>query len=303
MRPSLVACTLATALCAPAAFADENQQRADQYFAEGRELLTKQQDAKGACEKFEQAIQLDPMAPGVMLNLGLCYEMQGKFATSLYWFRKTQFAAAEAKGVDLSSYEVEAKAHTKTLATKVAIARLVDVPPDTRISIDGRPVRPEDYSRLEVDSDSTIEARATGKQPFRQVVEVDGQTAKDIRIVMVDEVIPPIRDPGTGRRRLAYAVGAGGIALWGAALAYSLVVRDRYDSPGGVYGGATGYDDAKFDLRYKGTGIFIAGTAAVGAAVYLYLSAAKPYRERSDQARITPIVSPGQVGLEYAALF
>jgi Flp pilus assembly protein TadD len=64
------------------AFADDNQQKADRYFAEGRELLTKHQDAKGACEKFELAIQLDPTAPGVMLNLGLCYEMQGKFANA-----------------------------------------------------------------------------------------------------------------------------------------------------------------------------------------------------------------------------
>jgi hypothetical protein len=286
------------------AFADENRQKADQYFAEGRELLTKHQDAKGACEKFELAIQLDPTAPGVMLNLGLCYEMQGKFATSLYWFRKTQFAAAEAKGSDLSGYEQEAKAHTKDLATKVVRARIVDVPPGARISVDGRPVRPEDYSRLEVDRDSTIEARAPGKQVFRQIVQVEGQTAKDISIQMKDEVMSPFRDPGKARRRLSYAVGAGGIVLWGATLAYGLVVRSRYEKEGdGHYDGPNGYDEAKDDLRYKGTGLFIAGTLAVGAAIVLYVTAPKPYRERLEQARVLPIVTPDGAGVGFSTTF
>jgi tetratricopeptide (TPR) repeat protein len=293
---------LAVVLAASPALADKNQEKADQYFAEGRELLTKKQDAKGACEKFELAIQLDPTAPGVMLNLGLCYEMQGKFATSLYWFRKAQFAAAEAKGTD-PGYEQEAKAHTKDLATKVAIARIVDVPPAARISVDGRPVRTEDYSRLEVDRDSTIEARAPGKQVFRQVVQVEGQAAKDINIQMKDEVTPPMRDPGKGRRRLAYVVGAGGVVLWGITLAYGLAVRDRYETEGGAYSGPNGYDEAKDDLRFKGTGLFIGGTLAVGAAIVLYVTAPKPYRERMEQAHVVPLVTPDSAGLGFATSF
>lgn len=277
----------------------DDQQKADAYFAEGRALLTDKQDAKGACEKFELSIQLDPGAVGVMLNLGLCYEMQGKFATSLYWFRKAQFAAAEAKKADLSSYEQEAKAHTKDLAGKVAIARILDVPPGARISVDGRPVRPDDYARLEVDRDSTIEARAPGKQVFREAVQVERQVAKDIRIVMKDEVL---HDPGKGRRRLAYIVGAGGVALWGITLAYGLVVRDRYETMNdGHYDSATGYDDAKSDLRYKGTGLFIAGTLAVGAAIAIYVTA--PKIERTDQARVVPLVTPDGAGIGYATTF
>ena len=151
--------------------------------------------------------------------------------------------------------------------------------------------------------DSLIEARAPGKQTFQEKVQVDGQVAKDIIIVMKDEVIPPMRDPGKGRRRLAYIVGAGGVVLWGITLAYGLVVRDRYETEGGKYNGPNGYDDAKNDLRYKGTGLFIAGTLAVGAAIVLYVTAPKPYRERMEQAHVTPIVTPDQVGLGYATSF
>ena len=165
-------------------------------------------------------------------------------------------------------------------------------------------MRPEDYLRLEVDNDSVIEARATGKQVFRQQVEVEGQTAKDIVIVMKDEVTPPLRDPGKGRRRLAYVVGAGGAVLYGVTLAYGLVVRDRYKTDNdGHYDGPTGYDDAKHDLRVYGTGLFVAGTAAVGAAIVLYVMAPKPYRERMEQATITPVVTPDQVGFGYTRAF
>lgn len=283
-----------------------DQQKADQFFAEGRDLLVNQKDAKAACEKFEKAIQLDPTAPGVMLNLGLCYEMQGKYATSLYWFRKAQFAAAEAKPTPLTDHENEAKKHTADLATKVAIAKLDNVPPDARISIDGRPVRPEDYLRLEVDRDSVIEARAPGKRVFRQTVEVDGATAKDIVIVMEDLGTAPLRDPGKGRRRLAYILGATGVVIWGVTLAYGLSVRSKYEHQESPYDGPdddANYDDAKHDLRWYGTGLFVVGTAAVGAAITLYLTAPKPYRERLEQARITPIVTPDQVGLGYARSF
>src|SRR5687768_534405 len=196
----LVVCALAAPV---AAQNNPSQAEADKFFAEGRDLLVNKKDAKGACEKFEKAIALDPTAPGVMLNLGLCYEMQEKFATSLYWFRKAQFAAAEAKP-PLPEYEEAAKQHTQELAGKVVVAKIdVSQAPEARVSIDGRPVRPEDYLRLEVDKDSTVEARAPGKEPFRAQVEiVDGRTAKDIVVVMKDEVIPELRDPGKGRRRL-----------------------------------------------------------------------------------------------------
>ena len=298
----LVVCVLAAT--ASAQTPNPNQTEADRYFAEGRDQLVNKKNAVAACEAFEKAIALDPTAPGVMLNLGLCYEMQEKYAASLYWFRRAQFAAAEAKP-PLPEYEEAAKQHTQQLVDKVAVAK-IDVsqaPPDVRISIDGRPVRPADYLRLEVDKDSTIEARATGKEPFRQQVELDGKNAKDIVIIMKDEIIPAMRDPGKGRRRLAYIVGAGGVVLWGVTLTYGLIVRDRYESIGdGHYEGGGGFERAKEDLRYKGTGLFIAGTAAVGAAIVLYLTAPKPYRERREQA-FMPIVTPDHVGFGYTRGF
>ena len=298
-RALAIVCMLAGA--AAAQTPNPNQAEADKYFAEGRDQLTNKKDPAAACASFEKAIELDPLAPGVMLNLGLCNELQTKRAPALYWFRKAAVAALEAK---LPDYAAEAQTHMDKLLKEVAIAQVKNVPDNARVTVSGRPVRREEYLRLEVDPGEVVEVRAPGKAPFRQVVEVDGTTAKEINVVMTDEVEAPMRDPGKGRRRLAYILGATGVVVWGVTLAYGLVVRSRYeDQDDSYYQGNNGFDDAKSDLRWKGTGLFVAGTALVGSAIFLYVTAPKPYRERMDQARIVPLVSPDQVGFGYSRAF
>jgi hypothetical protein len=61
------------------AAADSTQDKVDRLFAEGREWIAKK-NADEACKSFEAARALDPTAPGVLLNLGLCNEMRGRIA-------------------------------------------------------------------------------------------------------------------------------------------------------------------------------------------------------------------------------
>src|SRR6478736_4072635 len=95
----------------PIAAPGSQQEKADALFEEGRKLLG-ENDATGACEKFNQAIQLDPTAAGTMLNLGLCNQNLGKFKTALYWFRKAQARATE---TNLPDHEKAARLHTTEL--------------------------------------------------------------------------------------------------------------------------------------------------------------------------------------------
>src|SRR6185503_15104741 len=176
---AMLALAIAGLLCSwlatAAAQSPSDIARANEIFLEGRELLTSKQTA-AACEKFEESIALDPTAPGVMLNLGLCYEMLEKYATSLYWFRKAQVAAAEAK---LPAYEDEAKRHTLSLASKVQTVKLdvSDAPADVEIRIDSKLIAPTDYARVELDRGThNLEARASGKQPFKQSFDDDEGT-------------------------------------------------------------------------------------------------------------------------------
>lgn len=283
------------------------QQQADALFAEGRELLTTE-DYQAACDKFEQAIAIDPTAPGVMLNLGLCYEKLEKYATSLYWFRKAQAAASEAQ---LKDYEDAAKDHTVTLATKVATAK-IDVsaaPPDVAVTIDGRPVLPTEYRRIEVDAGSKVEARARGKQPFEQVIEVNGRDAGTIQIVMADVAVPKLIDPGKSRRRLGWGLVAGGVGLGLISGGYGLyVTKVQYDEGRGSLCDGTAnatecFDRAEFRLQVIDTAIFAAGVAVAAAGVYLIVSAPKAYRESIDQSAIAPVVGPDQLGFVWSGAF
>jgi len=79
-------------------------------------------------------------------------------------------------------------------------------------------------------------------------------------------------------------------------------VRSEYNDENATGRWAT-FENARDDLRYIGTGMFVVGTALVGTAVYLYVTAPKAYRERAEQAAITPIVGPDQLGFAYGRAF
>ena len=88
---------------------------ADKLFEEGRKLLDS--DPGAACAKFDQAIKLDPDAPGVLLNLGLCNEKIGKYKSAIYWFAKAQKRSTES---NLPDYASAAGDHLQKLAKLVS---------------------------------------------------------------------------------------------------------------------------------------------------------------------------------------
>ena len=111
-----------------------SQKRADELFAEGRKLIEKHDDA-GACEKFDEAIKLDPDAAGTMLNLGLCNQNLKKYRRALYWYRKAQVRAHE---TSLPEYEQAAGQRTKDLVELVSVIKVelsATTPVDAQVTI------------------------------------------------------------------------------------------------------------------------------------------------------------------------
>jgi tetratricopeptide (TPR) repeat protein len=273
--------------------------QANALFLEGRELLTSH-NTKAACEKFEASIALDPEAPGVMLNLGLCYELLEKYATSLYWFRKAQSAAAEAK---LPAYEDEAKRHTIGLAAKVPILRLdASAAAGAEIRIDGKLITPTDYARVEIDRGShSLEARAAGKQPFRRSFDVEATDAGTISIpALVDEPIKitptpgdPIIDTPPSRNRvvLAASLGAGGLALCIISPLWARRTKNAYDEAVANHE-MPSYSSAR-TKQHIATGMFVGGLGLIGAGAYLYF--VRP--ARTPTTAITPVIDAQQIGL------
>ena len=280
------------------AVAETPQQQADKLFAEGRELLTVQKDSKAACEKFEEAIKLDATATGTMLNLGLCYENLGKYATSIKWFRKAQAAAAEKQ---LSEYENAAKAHTVTIAPKVPILKLtVDGPPDSEIRIDGERIDATTYGQVEVDPGRhEIVGRATGKKKVVQTVELKDAQNEAITIALTESAVPVYVDRGAGRRRAALILGGSGVVVLAATGIYGLKRRSDFFA---TDAGSPEEREIKNEVRIVGTTAFIVGAGAVAAGVVLYLTA--PGKEQiSDGTAFAPVITNDEVGFAVSGWF
>jgi len=280
------------------AVAETPQQQADKLFAEGRQLLTVENQPKAACEKFEAAIKLDSTATGTMLNLGLCYENLGKYATSIKWFRKAQAAAAEKQ---LTEYENAAKTHTIAIAPKIPILKLtVDGPPDAEIRIDGERIDATTYGQVEVDPGRhEIVGRAAGKKKVVLTVELKDAQSEAITIAMTESAVPVYVDRGAGRRRGALILGGAGVVALAFTGVYGLVRRgDFFDTePGGQE-----ERDIKSEVRIVGTTAFIVGAGAVTAGVILYLTA--PGKEQiSDGTAFAPVITNEELGFAVSGRF
>lgn len=281
------------------AYAQSPQDQVDKLFAEGRDLLVNQNNAKAACEKFEAAIALDSTAPGVMLNLGLCYEKLERYATSLFWFRKAQAAASEGR---LAEYEQAAKDHTYDLANKVAIGRIdaSSLPPDAEVSIEGRRVLPADYGRVELDlGPNRIEARARGKQPFSAVHQVTSREGGTIKIEMAADIQYETVDAGAGRRKLAYVVGGTSIAFGVACLVMNFKWQSDQEAA------KTLEEHGKYEdkMRKWGTSLFGAAVGLGVTSVILYVTAPGIERREVQSARIAPYVDGDGAGVVFGGRF
>ncbi len=335
MRGLGVSLAVASWLLLGSALADDKagkQKRADELFEQGRKMLNEAGDDKtqiaAACEKFDEAIKLDPEAPGTMLNLGLCNEKLDKYKTALYWFRKAQARAFE---THLPEYENAAKDHTRTLAEKVATVKITfsSPPPDgTKVRIDGEEIAPADYLHAEVDpGHHSLVVGAPGRKVFTQEFDVQGRGGDTLNVTLVEGESVIVVDRGAARRRNAYILAGGGVAMWAASGIISWWAKSKYDNyasggmaitgpnddPGGFCGteapandctvaeatdGANHYQSI---ARWVGTPIFIAGSLAIGGAIVMYVTA--PDKERIDQTVFTPVVSPNEVGFALSRRF
>jgi len=290
----------------------DQQQRAAQLFDAGRALLTAH-DPAGACKKFDEAIALDPLAPGTMLNLGLCNEELGKFKSALYWFRKAQQRATE---VDppLPDHEKAAKEHAAKLANEVATVQIAFAreTPDAVVKVDNEIIKPEDFHAVEVDpGHHVLGASAPGMKNIRQEFDVTGRGGQALSLAFVPGDNAVIVDRGKDRRRNGIIVGIAGAVVFGVGGGLALYERgvyqnhkETYNSPAPKGGMKQDLDDANNAVkvtRYWGTGLVTAGLAGIGVAAFLYFTAPQP--ERVDQTVFAPVIAPDQIGFALTRSF
>ena len=306
---------------ARAARADQPESEADRLFEEGRKLLAEHPDQ--ACAKFDEAIKLDPDAPGVLLNLGLCNVKLGKYKTALYWFRKAQVRSTES---NLPDYARAAADHTTTLTKEVARVNIQFAeppPPDAKVKIDGEVIAADDYTHAEVDpGHHTLDAGAPGKLIVHEEFDVHetkpGETGETLTlepIAFVSGENTVIVDRGKGRRKLAWGLAIGGGVLMAASGALAWHESSIYGecASNGVLlsplptkcvdatTARTRSNNAYNMTAYVATPMFVVGAAAVGVGIALYFTA--PAKERIDRTVMVPVVAPDQVGWAVSGSF
>ncbi len=118
--------------------AEDPKARADALFDAGKRLI-EAGAVDEACRAFAQSYELDPSG-GSLLNLGICYEKQEKFATARETLTKARDRAIVDGRVDRQGV---AESHLAAVTSRVAWVRLRFDPAIDRercsVEIDGRP--------------------------------------------------------------------------------------------------------------------------------------------------------------------
>ena len=249
---------------------------AEALFREGRDLLAAGDTAR-ACDAFERSQRIDPTI-GTLLNVGDCREKNGQLATAWAVFLDAERQTRNATDDDTRHLHDIAVAHAASLEPRVPkLAINVTRPvPGLAIRRGDAPVDPNTWNHPgPIDGGTyTIVASAPGYVEWSSSVTVhpDGDTQQvDVPALSpIPVVVPPPPPPPS---RLPYYVGGASLAVLGVALAFDLAGNSTYDAS------KVEVDDAKqrqlLDTanheRYAAEAFAIAGLAAAGVAVYLYL--------------------------------
>lgn len=189
---ALVAASLSAAPTARGAPTDADRARATALFERGRSELARGALAE-ACGAFAESQRLDP-AGGTLLNLALCHERQGRFATAAREFRE---ALSGARRDRKKSRADAAEAHLAGLAPKIprATIRVPDAAraPGLALSLDGAPLPPSAWGEaLELDpGDHVLRASAPSRVARELPLRVAPGDALVVDVAPLDPEPPP----------------------------------------------------------------------------------------------------------------
>ncbi len=273
---------------------------AEVLFREGKQLMD-QKDYAAACPKLAESYRLDP-ATGSLLALALCYERSGKLASA--WVAYTD-AAARAKREGQADRERGAEARARELEPRLAKLIVEVEAPDTaglEVIRDGVHLGPAAFgTAIPVDvGEHVVEARAPGRDPFREVVEAKGSEALTVVVPELARVPAsvstasspapaataasepaPADDPDSsdtgGDSTLstagiaAMAVGAVGLVIGSYYGLRALSLKKEADCPASCEGDAYNKQQQAYDAGNVSTIAFVAGgvLAATGATLYV----------------------------------
>jgi hypothetical protein len=277
-------------------------QTADALFREGRAAM-KAGDLDVACPKLEKSYQLEP-APGAAVNLGDCFDKQGKVGSALLAY---QAARKLLKAGDPRIGPVDKQiAALEKRAPKLTITLAPDAPEGTRVTRDGKGVDFSDFGRaLPMNPGEVVIVVTAPGRPESEFRVVLTEGANNELVVTPPELSGKTRThSGNEDSRLsrthdssvgpgAAAVGVGVAGLAGLAIGTIALVQASNKCPTNSKCSGSDHDSAS---TWQTVGIvsLIVGGGGIAAAVLLWGN--ESGQKQSDLA-IAPVVASDGAGV------
>ena len=272
-------------------------------FRQGRTLLAAGKTTE-ACTAFEESERLEA-APTTLLNLASCREKNGQLATAWGLFLQAERDTRNAS--DPSGQQMHVIAAERAQKLEPRVSKLsINVPQSTQrntleIERDKQRIDQAMWNRsLPTDGGTyVITASAPGARTWSTSVTIGAEG--DAKIVNVPELSAPFtgtpietaRPAPVSRPLVPLVVGAGSLALLGAALGFDVWGSSNYNAAKAEMtsqGRRDSLEQSANHKRYAAEGLAVAGLAAAGIAVMLYLrsgpEAASP--TETSHVRVTP---------------
>ncbi len=295
------------------AIADENTQRADKLFEDGKAMLDK--DLAGGCAKFEESLQLNAQAIGTLLNVALCDEKLGRYASAVAKFTEARDRAKE-QGMDV--HRKAAEDHLQGLAGKVPRVTLTfSVPPlpQTTIVIDDKLIPFDAIANHPVDPGAhDVVVSAPGHIAYKAHFELTSGESKDLAIPQLEKSITM----QSSRRSIGKITALTGIAAVGTGVILGLVAKRKFDSATDPATGScdrimkgtdqvwqcdpTGFAETRSARTLGTVGTVVGGIGFIGVGVGMYLWLRSPKREQ-QRVSFLPHVGPDGAGIAAVGRF
>jgi hypothetical protein len=293
-------------LSAGLASADEKTERADALFSEGKALMDK--DLTLACAKFEESLKFNAQAIGTLLNVALCDEKLGRYASAVAKFTEARDRASEQ---GMSVHLKAAEEHIAALADKVPHVTIkFSVPPlpETTIVIDEQVLPFDAIANHPIDpGEHAVTVSAPGHLPFKTRITLAAGETKDVAIPTLARSVTV----KSSRRTIGKIVTATGVAAFGAGVVIGIVANARYEdalgrcrqipAPGDPTRMIYQCDPDEYEatgtagtLGTVGTVVGGIGLVAVGVGAYLWLRG--PKDESNRQVSVVPQLGPDGAG-------
>lgn len=294
---------------------DPRIEKADQLFAEGKALLPG--NLVQACAKFDESLRYNGAAIGTLMNVALCDEKLGRFASAVAKFTE---ARDRAKEQGLAQHARAAEERIAALAPDVphVTIQLTEPLPGMSILLDDRVVALDALAGIAIDpGERVLVVNAPARLPYRTKLTLARAERKDV-------VIPALARSVTitsSRHRIGQITTIAGAAAAGTGLGLGLYARHQYHKQFDDVDVATGAPPCTSTkagdrcspagltetqrartLGNVGTIVGVAGLVATGVGVYLWLRAPSSTTEQRAVA-LVPDVGPDGVGLAAVGRF